>query len=45
MQWWSRSAARDALAVAQAINASQAVVEFDMDGTIITANRNFMDAN
>jgi PAS domain S-box-containing protein len=44
MQWWSNSAARDALAQAQAISKSQAVIEFNMDGTIITANRNFLDA-
>src|ERR1700675_2145966 len=36
--------ARDALAHAQAIGKSQAVIEFNMDGTIITANRNFLDA-
>jgi methyl-accepting chemotaxis protein len=44
MQWWSNSAARDALAQAQAVSKSQAVIEFNMDGTIITANRNFLDA-
>jgi methyl-accepting chemotaxis protein len=44
MQWWSSSAARDALAQALVISKSQAVIEFNMDGTIITANRNFLDA-
>ena len=38
--WWS--APRDALAAA--ISKSQAVIEFNMDGTIITANQNFLDA-
>jgi methyl-accepting chemotaxis protein len=32
------------LAQAAAINRSQAVIEFKMDGTIITANKNFLDA-
>ena len=27
-----------------AINRSQAVIEFRMDGTIVTANQNFLDA-
>ncbi len=35
------SSAKDTLA---AINKSQAVIEFQMDGTIITANKNFLDA-
>lgn len=35
------SAAKDTFA---AINKSQAVIEFKMDGTIITANKNFLDA-
>src|SRR5258705_10095119 len=42
--WKSNSAARDALAQAAAIGRSQAVIEFKMDGTIITANQNFLDA-
>jgi methyl-accepting chemotaxis protein len=42
--WKTSSAARDALAQAAAISRSQAVIEFRMDGTIITANRNFLDA-
>ena len=44
MQWWGNSAGRDALAQAEAIGKSHAVIEFNMDGTIITANRNFLDA-
>lgn len=36
------SAAKDALA--QAISKSQAVIEFNLDGTIITANDNFLKA-
>ena len=32
-----------ALAQAAAISKSQAVIEFNMDGTIITANQNFLD--
>jgi methyl-accepting chemotaxis protein len=40
----SNSAERDALAQAAAISRSQAVIEFKMDGTIITANKNFLDA-
>jgi methyl-accepting chemotaxis protein len=42
--WSSSSRARDALAQADAISKSQAVIEFNMDGTIITANPNFLDA-
>src|SRR6478609_2048764 len=42
--WKSNSSARDALAQAAAIGKSQAVIEFNMDGTIITANQNFLDA-
>ncbi len=42
--WKSNSTARDALAQAAAINRSQAVIEFKMDGTILTANQNFLDA-
>ena len=42
--WQSNSAARDALAQVAAISKSQAVIEFAMDGTIITANQNFLDA-
>src|SRR4029079_17557599 len=42
--WTSNSSARDALAQSAAINRSQAVIEFKMDGTIITANQKFLDA-
>ena len=42
--WRSDSAARDALAQVTAISKSQAVIEFNMDGTIITANDNFLNA-
>lgn len=40
----SNAAARDALAQAAAISESQAVIEFNMDGTVITANENFLKA-
>ena len=39
-----KSASANALAQASAISKSQAVIEFDMDGKIITANQNFLDA-
>jgi methyl-accepting chemotaxis protein len=42
--WRSNMRARDALAQAAAISKSQAVIEFNMDGTIVTANQNFLDA-
>jgi methyl-accepting chemotaxis protein len=42
--WRSDAKARDALAQADAIGRSQAVIEFNMDGTILTANENFLDA-
>jgi len=42
--WRSAAKARDALAQADAIGKSQAVIEFNMDGTIVTANENFLDA-
>ncbi len=42
--WKNDSSAGDALAQATAIGRSQAVIEFNMDGTIITANENFLDA-
>jgi methyl-accepting chemotaxis protein len=32
------------MALAAAIDTSQAVIEFKLDGTIVTANRNFLDA-
>jgi methyl-accepting chemotaxis protein len=37
-----RSARQDAVAQAAAISKSQAVIEFNLDGTIITANGNFL---
>jgi methyl-accepting chemotaxis protein len=42
--WSSNTRARDALAQADAISKSQAVIEFNMDGTIVTANPNFLGA-
>jgi methyl-accepting chemotaxis protein len=42
--WRSATTARDAQAQADAIGRSQAVVEFNMDGTVITANENFLGA-
>ncbi|MGY3449292.1 methyl-accepting chemotaxis protein [Bradyrhizobium sp. USDA 4353] len=42
--WSGSSASRDAMAQVEAINRSQAVIEFATDGTIITANKNFLDA-
>ncbi|UFZ02253.1 PAS domain-containing methyl-accepting chemotaxis protein [Bradyrhizobium ontarionense] len=41
--WRGNSASRDAMAQVDAINRSQAVVEFGTDGTIVTANKNFLD--
>jgi methyl-accepting chemotaxis protein len=38
----SKSVQRDAVAQAAAISKSQAVIEFNMDGSIITANENFL---
>jgi methyl-accepting chemotaxis protein len=35
---------QNALAQVDAINKSQAVIEFKLDGTIVTANQNFLDA-
>ncbi|MET0878424.1 MAG: PAS domain-containing methyl-accepting chemotaxis protein [Tardiphaga sp.] len=43
-EWRSTPAARNALAQATAISKSQAVIEFNMDGTILTANDNFLAA-
>jgi methyl-accepting chemotaxis protein len=40
----NNSASANALAQAAAISKSQAVIEFDMDGKVITANQNFLDA-
>jgi methyl-accepting chemotaxis protein len=39
-----KSSVQNALAQATAINRSQAVIEFTLDGTIVTANKNFLDA-
>jgi methyl-accepting chemotaxis protein len=44
LQWRSNAGARSALAQVDAISKSQAVIEFNMDGTIITANQNFLNA-
>ena len=44
LQWRNHSAASNALAQAAAISRSQAVIEFAMDGTILFANPNFLDA-
>jgi methyl-accepting chemotaxis protein len=38
------AAALDALAQAAAIDKSQAIIEFNTDGTVITANQNFLNA-
>jgi methyl-accepting chemotaxis protein len=43
LQWRNNSASVNAVAQAEAIGKSQAVIEFEMDGTIITANQNFLD--
>lgn len=40
----SRNLLENAMAQAQAIGRSQAVIEFNLDGTIITANDNFLNA-
>lgn len=42
--WLGNSASQDISAHAKAIDRSQAVIEFHMDGTIITANENFLKA-
>ena len=44
LQWRNSQASLNAIAQAAAISKSQAVIEFEMDGTIITANQNFLDA-
>jgi methyl-accepting chemotaxis protein len=44
LQWRNNSAAANAIAQVAAIGKSQAVIEFNLDGTIITANQNFLDA-
>ena len=40
----SSSIAADATALLAAIDRSQATIEFNLDGTIITANQNFLSA-
>jgi methyl-accepting chemotaxis protein len=42
--WQGKSNLQNALAQAAAINKSQAVIEFNLDGSIITANQNFLSA-
>ena len=44
LKFGSNSAALDAMATAAAISKSQAVIEFNPDGTVITANENFLNA-
>ncbi len=39
-----KASLQNALAQSAAINKSQAVIEFNLDGTIITANQNFLAA-
>ncbi|MBH5369036.1 methyl-accepting chemotaxis protein [Bradyrhizobium glycinis] len=41
---WINRAIKDALATAQAVNRSQAIIEFKPDGTILKANDNFLKA-
>jgi methyl-accepting chemotaxis protein len=41
--WGNAAKARDAMAQVDAISKSQAVIEFNMDGTVIGANQNFLD--
>lgn len=41
--WRNNSVTKNALARAAAISESQAVIEFSMDGTIVTANENFLN--
>src|SRR4051794_8183556 len=38
------SATADLRSKIEALNKSQAIIEFNMDGTILTANKNFLDA-
>jgi methyl-accepting chemotaxis protein len=42
LHWLSSEAARHAMAQATAVSKSQAIIEFNLDGTIITANENFL---
>lgn len=41
-QWLKANAARSALAQAMAFDKSQALIEFALDGTIVTANENYL---
>ncbi|MDB5581747.1 MAG: histidine kinase [Bradyrhizobium sp.] len=43
LQWRNNPASQNAIAQATAIGKSQAVIEFEMNGTIISANQNFLD--
>jgi methyl-accepting chemotaxis protein len=42
--WGNSKRLRDSMAQVAAIGRSQAVIEFNMDGTIVTANENFLNA-
>jgi methyl-accepting chemotaxis protein len=42
--WGNSKRLRDSVAQVAAIGRSQAVIEFNMDGTIVTANENFLNA-
>jgi methyl-accepting chemotaxis protein len=42
LNWMSNTRLQDSMAQAAAISRSQAVIEFKMDGTIVTANENFL---
>lgn len=42
LQWLTTTAARNALAETKAISKSFALIEFDLDGTIVFANENFL---
>jgi methyl-accepting chemotaxis protein len=42
--WGNAAKARDAMAQADAISKSQAVIEFNMDGVVLNANQNFLGA-
>ena len=44
MLGWKKSSAADVAAKFDAVSRSQAVIEFNLDGTIITANQNFLAA-
>jgi len=41
--FWNFKKHRDACAILSALDKSQATIEFNLDGTIITANQNFLD--